>query len=122
MHYRAIWSQTVMKSARLKAIRTRLLERQGELHNLAEISDGQRDAVELDQSSLGRVSRIDAIQNQEMALASGRARHAELARIKAALARIEQGDYGHCVVCDEPIAPKRLESDPSLPTCVNCAR
>lgn len=111
-----------MDATMLDATRNRLLARQGELRELAEISAGQRDAVELDQSSVGRVSRIDAIQSQEMALASARARDAELARIKAAPIRIEEGDYGHCIMCDEPIAPKRLESDPSLPTCVKCAR
>jgi DnaK suppressor protein len=44
-----------------------------------------------------------------------------LARIAAALARIESGEYGWCARCGEPIAPGRLAPDPALPTCVACA-
>ncbi|MBI1216796.1 MAG: TraR/DksA family transcriptional regulator [Alphaproteobacteria bacterium] len=77
--------------------------------------------VELDQTMVGRVSRIDAIQQQEMALASERRRHAELQKIEAALARIESGDYGYCAACDEEIAEKRLELDPTAMACIKCA-
>nr|WP_304502923.1 TraR/DksA C4-type zinc finger protein [Caldovatus aquaticus] len=44
-----------------------------------------------------------------------------MARIAAALARIESGEYGWCARCGEPIAPGRLAPDPALPTCVACA-
>jgi DnaK suppressor protein len=101
--------------------RAALIERQRELEELSRISAEARAAVELDQASVGRVSRIDAIQQQEMALASERSRTNELARIKAALARIEDGDFGFCMKCGERIAEKRLRFDPSLATCVDCA-
>lgn len=78
-------------------------------------------AVELDQSRVGRLSRMDAIQVQEMALAAKRRRQAELNRIQAALKRLDDGDYGYCVSCDEPIARKRLDVDPATPTCISCA-
>lgn len=101
--------------------RARLEARRAELLALQDMSADSRGAVELDQTSVGRVSRIDAIQQQQMALASGRQRAEELVRIEAALLRINDGAYGDCLVCDEPIAPKRLEFDPSIPTCIGCA-
>ncbi|MGD9653383.1 MAG: TraR/DksA family transcriptional regulator [Candidatus Dadabacteria bacterium] len=76
--------------------------------------------VSLDES-IGRVSRIDAIQNQQMALAAERRRIQELQRIEAALKRIDLGDYGYCMVCEEEISEKRLELDPAYSICVECA-
>ena len=103
------------------ALRAQLIARASELEELSQMSAEARGAVELDQASVGRVSRIDAIQRQAMALANERSRVAELGRIKAALLRIEEGEYGYCITCGEAIAPKRLAFDPSLATCVDCA-
>ncbi len=64
---------------------------------------------------------MDALQNQAMSLESERRRQLELRRIEASLKRIEEGDYGYCVACGEQIPLRRLELDPTLPTCVNCA-
>ncbi|MGI9425203.1 MAG: TraR/DksA family transcriptional regulator [Hyphomicrobiaceae bacterium] len=102
--------------------RSQLLEKQAELASLREMSAQSREAVKLDQSSVGRVSRIDAIQQQELALAAERNRERELQRIKSALLRLDQGDFGYCVTCGEDIAEKRLRVDPAIPTCVDCAR
>jgi DnaK suppressor protein len=76
---------------------------------------------ELDQTSVGRVSRIDAIQGREMALATERRRKGELSKIDAALRRIDTGEYGYCVKCGEEIAEKRLALDPAAAACVKCA-
>lgn len=105
------------------AIRRRLEERLREIaaHESGDGRKADTAAVELDQSSVGRLSRMDAIQVQEMALAGKRRRLAELARIQAAVKRIDDGDYGFCVNCDEPIALKRLEVDPATPACIRCA-
>ena len=103
------------------AFREKLLARARELEELSRISAEARGAVELDQASVGRVSRIDAIQQQAMALANERSRASELGRIKAALQRIEDGEYGYCIKCGDRIAEKRLAFDPSLATCVDCA-
>lgn len=100
----------------------RLETRREELKALHDISAESRGAVELDQTSVGRVSRIDALQQQQMALASDRQRTEELVRIEAALQRIKDGSYGDCLKCDEPIAEKRLKFDPAIPTCIDCAR
>lgn len=105
----------------IDAARTRLLERKSEIKRLSEISEDSRATVDLDQQSVGRLSRMDALQMQAMAQASERSRSAELQRIDAALARIETDDYGYCLECGEEIAAKRLEIDPSASHCILCA-
>ena len=64
--------------------------------------------VTLDQQAVGRLSRMDALQNQAMAQAQARRREAERVRIRAALKRIEEGEYGFCTDCGEEIEAKRL--------------
>ena len=81
-----------------------------------------RSTVMLDQQSVGRLSRMDAMQRQAMAQATARRRQARTARIAAALRRIDDGEYGFCQDCGEAIGKKRLDLDPTLPTCVSCAR
>jgi len=117
----AAYAVAMSADLNLASFRQRLEARREELKALQAISAGSRDAVELDQTTVGRVSRIDAIQQQQMALASERQRKEELVRIEAALQRIVDGSYGECLVCEEPIAEKRLDFDPALATCVNCA-
>ncbi len=78
--------------------------------------------VELDQQRVGRLSRMDALQGQEMARAAERRRNIELRKIDAALARLDSGDYGWCVHCGEEIAAARLRFDPAVPVCIDCAQ
>ncbi|MEN3976754.1 TraR/DksA family transcriptional regulator [Emcibacter sp. SYSU 3D8] len=47
---------------------------------------------------------------------------AEMAQIRAALGRIDDGTYGVCVSCGETIAPARLEALPYAQQCIDCAR
>ena len=77
--------------------------------------------VELDQSRVGRLSRMDALQGQAMAQATAERKQIEIRRIEAALKRVDDGDYGYCLACDEPIAEARLMADPSTPLCLDCA-
>jgi DnaK suppressor protein len=77
--------------------------------------------VTLDQASVGRLSRMDAMQGQAMAIEAQRRREIQLQRIHAALARIRSGDYGLCTVCEEEIAIRRLETDPAATLCIACA-
>lgn len=83
-------------------------------------TEGSR-PVELDQTRMGRLSRMDALQGQAMAQETERRRKNELQRIEAALMRVESGDYGYCVTCGEEISAKRLALDPSTPLCIDCA-
>ncbi|MBC2776462.1 TraR/DksA family transcriptional regulator [Parasphingopyxis marina] len=80
-----------------------------------------RKPVELDQQSVGRLSRMDAMQQQAMADAEARRRKSDIARIDAALKRLDDGEYGWCLGCGEAIAEKRLEIDPMATQCVGCA-
>ncbi len=83
--------------------------------------DGQR-TVELDQTSVGRLSRMDAIQQQAMARATAARRSAEKAHIRAALGRIEDGEFGFCADCGDDIAPARLDLNPAVALCMSCAK
>lgn len=77
--------------------------------------------VELDQQVQGRLSRMDAIQGQAMAQATIERRRVEIAQIEAAFARMDEGEFGYCVECGDDIAPKRLELNPAIARCVECA-
>lgn len=101
--------------------RRRLLDLKQELEELSAISAEDRAPVALDQQSVGRLSRMDALQRQAMAQAQERQRALQLRRVEAALRRIETGEYGYCEECGEPIAPRRLEVDPAVPLCISCA-
>jgi DnaK suppressor protein len=90
---------------------------------LADPADGvERAPDELDQQCVGRVSRMDSIQVRAMALATEQRRKAELARVKAALERLDGDEFGYCEMCGEKIAPARLEHNPAVTTCISCAR
>ena len=101
--------------------RERLLELRADIESLAATGADSAAIVELDQSKVGRLSRMDAMQAQAMAQASGQRRDAMLRDIAAALQRIDNGGYGICIDCDEPIASKRLEFDPTVQRCIDCA-
>jgi DnaK suppressor protein len=78
--------------------------------------------VELDQSSVGRLSRMDAMQQQAMAQASQRNLKTRLAQCAAALEAVERGEYGLCRMCEEPIGYRRLSAYPEAPLCLACQR
>ena len=106
----------------LKQAKKLLTARKVDLVQIMAASEGDGDPVELDQSRVGRLSRMDALQGQAMAQETERRRKNELSRIEAAMVRVENDDFGYCVTCDEEISEKRLELDPSAPLCINCAR
>ncbi|QFR34692.1 TraR/DksA C4-type zinc finger protein [Ancylobacter sp. TS-1] len=77
--------------------------------------------VMLDQQSVGRLSRIDALQSQAMAQAIERRLHVQRLRLERALQRMNEGDFGYCSECGEPIGLRRLHVDPAAHLCVDCA-
>ena len=103
-------------------IRQRLLDRLSALDAEDAATKGARSVVELDQTSTGRLSRMDALQHQAMAQAQLNRRGAERLRIRAALERLEDGEFGYCTDCGERIAPARLETDAALARCAECTR
>lgn len=92
-----------------------------ELETAHEATAESRAPVTLDQTTSGRLTRMDAIQTQAMALETDRRRAIEIKRIQAALQRLEEGEFGYCLSCGDQIEPKRLGNNPSTPTCINCA-
>jgi DnaK suppressor protein len=106
----------------LSEFRQRLERLQDELLETHELAvDGTR-PVPLDQTTVGRLSRMEAIQAQAMSAATQQRREFQLQRVKRALQRITEGEFGLCESCDEPINPRRLEVDPAGNLCLACAR
>ncbi len=102
-------------------VKKRLIDLREELQSLDDTSREAASTVELDQSRMGRLSRMDALQAQEISKESRRRRKQLIRRIEPALQRLVSGDYGICIDCDEDIAPARLEFDPTCTTCITCA-
>lgn len=103
------------------AFRDMLLTRLAEIEEQDRISAVDRAPVTLDQESVGRLSRIDAMQVQAMALAQQRRRQVERTAIAAALQRIEQDEFGYCIGCGDAIAEARLRNNPTVVKCLECA-
>ncbi len=107
-----------MDYTRFKAL---IQNRKDEILSLNSLSSVGADAVELDQTKVGRLSRMDALQIQEMNLATKRRRDRELVGLDLALKRIETDEYGVCQDCGDDINIKRLEIDLAAPRCIKCA-
>lgn len=101
--------------------RDRLHRETDELREAELDTAGNREPVELDQTSVGRLSRMDALQHQAMASAQSRRRAARKRAIEAALKRMDDDEFGWCQECGDAIAPGRLDLDPTSATCVQCA-
>lgn len=102
--------------------KTRLAAARAEIERFLALGEEAGSPVELDQVAVGRLSRMDAMQQQAMAQAAARARRRDLVRIDMAERRIAEGEYGYCEECGEEIADKRLSIDPMAERCVRCAR
>lgn len=105
----------------LATFRNRLVAARDALVQEIDEASAAAEPVELDQTRVGRVSRMDAMQAQAMSKAGLNRRRQRVQQIDAALARVENGTYGQCASCDEPIAASRLELAPANPLCVECA-
>lgn len=70
--------------------------------------------------SIGRLSRVDALQQQHMAVARRRDLETRRSQLRAALARIEAGSFGECLSCEEPIGLGRLRARPESTLCRDC--
>lgn len=112
----------MLNDAQIALYRQRLAEERADLASGDEAGAEDRGTVVLDQQSVGRLSRMDALQRQAMAEAQLRRRAARRQRIDAALQRIDDGEFGYCQDCGEAIPAARLDLDPTAPLCVSCAR
>jgi len=109
-----------MDAHRLEHFRTRLEAIRLEIQTDLDASKEASGVVQLD-TSIGRLSRMDAMQNQQMALELRRRQEQQLQRIANALKRMDKGTYGLCGKCKQPIAEDRLEVSPDVVMCVRCA-
>lgn len=91
------------------------------LENSADRTDVDLRRVELDQTRVGRLSRMDAMQMQQMELELDRRQAREMAALRAALERLDQNEFGFCGNCGDEINPKRLEIDLAATLCIDCA-
>lgn len=98
-----------------------LRTRRAELLALEDTAEDAAGTVELDQTRVGRLSRMDAMQQQAMSVETKRRRQQELSRITAALVRLDKDEFGYCLHCDAQINPARLEFDPTATLCIECA-
>ena len=106
----------------LMKFRERLDQEAAELRKSDSDTVEDRAPVELDQTSVGRLSRMDAMQQQAMASAQSRRRSGRLKAIELALKRMDEDEFGWCQECGEEIPAGRLELDPCAANCVECAR
>lgn len=111
-----------MDDTTLNDMRKRLNDALAALADAQVLGHDAQAVVTLDQQATGRLSRQDALIHQAMAKATHARRALEATRIRAALARMEDGDYGYCTDCGDAIALSRLEHDPAAAKCISCAR
>lgn len=97
-----------------------LLSVQAELRVTLQTMEGHAETVELDQAAVGRLSRMDAIQQQSMADAQKRRNELRLKQIAVALRAFDDDAYGDCKVCGDSIGYGRLKARPESPACVAC--
>ena len=111
----------MLTPAEINSFKSILLQEKAELTRNETASADDRSPVTLDQQAVGRLSRMDAMQQQAMANAASNRRAARITRINAALQRIGEDEFGYCLDCGEDISTARLSLDPTLPNCVSCA-
>jgi DnaK suppressor protein len=111
-----------MTDDRIEEFRRKLVAMKQDLVAQSQSTEDARKPVALDQQSVGRLSRMDALQEQAMQLETERRRKTALLRIEAALSRMDEDEFGYCISCGEPIGERRLANDPSVASCVKCAQ
>ena len=115
-------SMTALTASDLKRLRKAILAEIAEIEAAEASTAGDQKPIALDQQSVGRLSRMDAMQQQAMSRAT-RARRLERKRVlEATLPRLTSDAYGYCAECADPIGLKRLRFNPALTRCLDCIR
>lgn len=108
-----------LTAAQLEELLSELRSRQAAIEqSLGSAAEGAR-PVGLD-LSIGRLTRMDALQQQHMAAARRRQLETQLAQVRQAISKLLHGTYGECARCGEPIGHARLRARPETPFCVQC--
>ena len=111
-----------LSETQTETLRTQLVTLVAELESALSASAASAAPVVLDQSSVGRLSRMDAMQQQAMAKATRQKAQVRLTQCKAALSAFDRDEYGLCRKCEEPIGYPRLSAKPEAPFCLECQR
>jgi DnaK suppressor protein len=109
-----------MNTIETEKFKQQLFNLKVEIEEIQKHSHESTQPVELDQAKVGRLSRMDAMQGQQMAKETSRRREIELLAIGGALRRLESGDFGFCSICDEEIDMRRLTVNPTSTRCIKC--
>ena len=91
-----------------------------EIEDYLSKSEDAAEAVSPDKS-LGRLSRMEAMQDQQLVLEVRRRQKRRKAEVFNAISRLEQDQYGQCIFCGIQIAEERLDTFPEVQTCMKCA-
>ena len=100
-------------------LRESLLALREELRQLLSITRESTKPVDLDEP-IGRLTRMDAIQQQNMSAASRRAFDIRIRQVQQALGLLGRDEYGLCRRCEDPIGFPRLKARPESPYCLDC--
>ena len=109
-----------MKKTDVDKLKQELLDLKLDLQLQEEEFQLSNEPIELDQARLGRLSRMDAMQTQQMSLETSRRRQQQLVKVDGAISRIETDEYGFCFVCGEEIDSRRLALEPTSTRCLAC--
>ena len=71
-------------------------------------------------NAIGRLSRMEALNDRAVSEASLNAARHKLSRLENALGKVDQPDFGICLGCDNPIPPGRILLMPEATRCVPC--
>ena len=109
-----------LTTSQIEVLGAELEKLERELKSQLEANASAAKPVLLDQTAVGRLSRVDSMQSQAMANAARQAMMNRLKQCNAALQAVERGEYGFCRMCEEPIGVKRLTAKPEAPLCLRC--
>ena len=110
---------STLEQGQLSELHRTLLSLREELRELLDNSADGAQPVSLDEP-IGRLSRMDAMQQQKMVQANRRTAEIRLKRVDSALRRHAEDEYGLCVECEEEIGYARLKARPETPFCISC--
>lgn len=111
---------SALTQARLDELRAVIEDELRVIRRSMSLSADSREPVTLDQTSVGRLSRMDAIQSQAMQQGLHERELGRLGALESALTRIDAGTYGTCTTCNTPIPYGRLLVLPEARTCATC--
>jgi DnaK suppressor protein len=112
-------SETMEKSEKDKYFRL-LQDSLSEVEGYLESSKDAAAAVSPDKG-LGRLSRMEAMQDQQLVMEMRRRKKRQLAEIKSALSRLEMDNFGVCIFCGTEISSERLDVTPETQICIRCS-